>query len=207
MERAAFVIYLVVVVVSPLLFGGVHTYAYTLAFTGIFIASLLLIKSNIEKDSGMYRFRWLRSSLNPLFLFFFGYLIVQMIPMPDFLLVHLSPEAKVIGDMSIPPVSAADSATAKGHWYALAPYTYPVRMSLVRWIAYGFLFFGLVQTLNTRRRIEIATIVIIVLCCFETLYGIAQTYSGYGRIWWFKVAPREVIGTYLNRNHFAGLME
>jgi O-antigen ligase len=206
MEKAAFIIYLVVLVVSPLLFGGFHIYAYTLAFTGIFIASLLLIKSNIEKESGTYRFRWLRSSLNPMFIFFFVYLIVQMIPLPDFLLVHLSPEAKVIGDMSIPAVSTVDSATVKGHWYPLAPYTYPVRMSLVRWIAYGFLFFGLAQTLNTRKRIEIAVVVIVITGCFEALYGIMQTYSGSHRIWWYKHSA-DVSGTYINRNHFAGFME
>ncbi|MBW1674576.1 MAG: O-antigen ligase family protein [Deltaproteobacteria bacterium] len=50
---------------------------------------------------------------------------------------------------------------------------------------------------------------ILIIGCFEVLYGMAQTYSGSEHIWWYKkVAHRNVVsGTYLNRNHFAGLME
>ena len=36
-----------------------------------------------------------------------------------------------------------------------------------------------------------------------------QTFSGYDHIWWYQKAAHEdaVSGTYVNRNHFAGLME
>jgi O-antigen ligase len=82
-------------------------------------------------------------------------------------------------------------------------------MSLIRWIVYGLLFFGLIRSLNSQRRIEIAVATLLVLATFDTLYGIMQTYSGYGHIWWFKSSAygRDVGGTFLSRNLFAGLLE
>jgi len=56
LERAAFTLYLIALVLSPLLFGAVHTYAYTVASLGVLTGSLLLVKKNIRKEikSGVY---------------------------------------------------------------------------------------------------------------------------------------------------------
>ncbi len=201
-------LYLIAILVSPLFFGGIHTYAYTFAFLLILVAGLLVLRTNVVREGGTLHVRWPDTAMNPLFILLLVFLIFQMIPLPDFLLTRLSPDAKVAGDMSMPAVSVLDPAF-KGNWYALASYNYQVRMSLIRWIVYGVLFFGLVQTLNSRRRIEIAVVAILLLCCFETIYGIIQTYSGAGKILWFKYGgdSKSVNGTYLNRNHFAGLLE
>ena len=82
-------------------------------------------------------------------------------------------------------------------------------LSLVRWLTYGLFFLGFSRTLNTRKRIEKAVFAVLILGCFESLYGLIQTYSGHDHIWWYKkTAYRgDVSGTYVNRNHFAGLME
>lgn len=229
MIKTAFIIYLVVLVLSPLLFATVHTFAYTFTFLGILAATLLLLKSYIIKNVGQapssegrerfkkggfgtnfcsYQFRLPSTLMNPLYLVFLVFLIIQMIPLPGTLLVKLSPEAKIAGDMSMPAVSALAPSGITGRWHHLAPYIYPVRMSLVRWVVYGLLFFGLIQTMNSRRRIETAIIMVLAAGCFEALYGIIQTYSGQSHIWWFKslAGPRDVSGTYINRNHFAGFM-
>jgi hypothetical protein len=197
------------VIISPLFFGAIHTYAYTFAFLCIVSAGLLILRQNVVNVGGLLHFRWPATGMNPLLIFFILYLILQMTPLPSTLLAWLSPDSKVSGDMSHPAVAALEDATFKDSWYALAPYLYPVRMSLVRWIVYGLLFLGLTQTLNSRRRIETAIILIVILCCFETLYGIIQTYSSSGKVLWFKYrhGPKSVGGTYLNYNHFAGLIE
>jgi O-antigen ligase/uncharacterized protein (DUF2267 family) len=82
-------------------------------------------------------------------------------------------------------------------------------MSIIRFSFYGLFFLGLSQILNSQKRIELTIFLILITGCFETLYGLAQTYSGSGYIWWFKKLAyyRDVTGTYINRNHFAGLME
>jgi len=47
------------------------------------------------------------------------------------------------------------------------------------------------------------------LCCFEAVYGLIQVYSGSGHILWYKKTAyrQDVCGTYINRNHLAGLLE
>ena len=77
-EKAAFIIYLTVLVLSPLLFGAVHPYAYTMMAFGVLAAAVLLIIKNIQKDSrqGIYTFRVPRTSLNLLFVGMTAFLIV-----------------------------------------------------------------------------------------------------------------------------------
>ena len=209
MERVAFTIYLITLILSPLLFGAVSTYAYTIMSLGVLTGSLLLVKRNIRKDSksGVYRFSLLKTSINPLFFILLIFLFFQIIPLPDALMDLFSPEAGVVGQKSIPPSNVINPYNQNREWFSLSPYSYPVRMSIIRWTVYGLFFLGLTQMLNSRKRIELAIFVILVTGCFEALYGLIQTYSGSGHILWYKVHHDYVTGTYINRNHFAGLME
>ncbi len=211
MEKAAFYIYLIVLVISPLLFGAVHTYAYTIVFLGILVATALVLAENIGKDlgSGKYRFKFLKTDLNPLFLLLFIFLVFQTIPLPESILKYIFSESLVLGKKSLPASNAIIPEGQPELLFSLAPYSYPVRQSMIRWTAYGLLFWGLTQSLNSRKRIELAIFVILITGCFEALYGLIQTYSGSNHIWWFKKmsSSRDVCGTYINRNHLAGLME
>ena len=91
----------------------------------------------------------------------------------------------------------------------MAPYIFPVRLSIVRMVVYSMFFFGLVCVLNTRRRIETVVMVLLLLGCFETMYGFYQTFAGTDHVWWFKKTAYRgwLTGTYINRNHFAGWLE
>ncbi|RPJ21838.1 MAG: O-antigen ligase family protein [Desulfobacteraceae bacterium] len=82
-------------------------------------------------------------------------------------------------------------------------------MSMVRMTVYGLFFIGLAQMLTSTRRIRTAILCILLLGSFEALYGMIQTFSGNEHIWWVKKLfyRGDVTGTYVNRNHFAGLME
>ncbi len=209
MEKTAFIIYLGAIIFGVLFFGAIHTWVYTIVFLLVITASLLLLKSSVVKEKGHWHLKWIKSDLSPLFFAFVIYLIFQLVPLPGWLLHLISPEAKMDSDMAQPAVLALNPEALKGSWHALAPYFYPVRMSLVRWIVYGLFFFGLTRCLNSPRRINQAIITILLLGCFETLYGIVQTYSGYHHIWWYNNTSEThaVNGTYLNRNHYAGFME
>ena len=211
MERAAFTLYLITLVLSPLLFGAVHTYAYTIMSLGVFTGNFLLVKKNIRREikSGVYRFYFLKNSLNFAFLMLLIFLIFQVIPLPDPLLRFLSPEALVVGKKSLAASGAIISEGPIRHWFSLSPHYYPVRMSIIRWAVYVLFFLGLTQVLNSQKRIELTIFLVLITGCFEALYGLAETYSGSQHIWWYKKAAysRDVTGTYINRNHFAGLME
>jgi O-antigen ligase len=211
LDKAAFTLYLVVLVLSPLLFGAVHTYAYTIMSLGVFTGGLLLLKKNIRKEirSGVYRCYFLKNSLHLTFFILLIFLFFQVVPLPDALLRFLSPEAMVVGKKSLSASSTIISEGPIRHWFSLSPYNYPVRMSIIRWTVYGLFYLGLTQILNSRKRIEKAILLILIIGCFEALYGFLETYSEAGNILWMKKRDglQDVNGTYINRNHFAGLME
>ena len=211
MDKTAFKIYLITLVLSPLLFGAVHTYAYTIMSLGVLVGGLLLVIKNIQKDpkTKAYKVQFPRTSLNFAFLILLIFLVFQVIPLPDFLLEFLSPEAMVVAWKSLPASTTLISESPARDWFSLSPYYYPVRMSIIRWTVYMLFFLGLTQVLNSQRRIELTIFLILITACFEALYGLAEAYSGSGHIWWFKKMPHclDVTGTYINRNHLAGLME
>ena len=66
MERAAFVIYMIVLVLSILLFGAMHTYVYTLMSLRTLVATALVFWKNIRKDykTGGRFFRFPVTSFN-----------------------------------------------------------------------------------------------------------------------------------------------
>ena len=211
MEKAAFIIYFIILALSPLLFGAVHTYAYTIMSLGVLCGSLLLVITNIRKNpkSGVYQFEWPATSLNVVFYMLLVFLIIQLIPLPESLIKILSPEAWVARQKSLPASDIMTAEAQSGIWFALSSYAYPVRMSLIKWTVYGLFFLGLCRVLNSQKRIETAIFLILIIGCFETFYGLAETYSGSPHIWWFKkpLRSRAVTGTYINSNHFAGFME
>jgi O-antigen ligase len=211
MNRAAFTIYLIVLVLGPLLFGAVHTYAYTLMALCVLIGMLLITMDNIKKDpkTGQFRLRFLDMRLNIVFLLMVVFLIVQVIPLTDSLLALLSPTAEIVWGKSLPAWGIAEEGASSKEWFSLAPYVYPVRMSIVRFIVYGLFFFGLIQALNSQKRIERLIFLLLAMGCFEALYGLIQAYSGSPQVLWFKsITDRNAAtGTYVNRNHFAGFME
>ena len=211
MDKTAFNIYLITLVLSPLLFGAVHTYAYTIMSLGVLVGGLLLVIKNIGKDpkTKAYKVQLPNTSLNFTLLIFLAFLFFQIIPLPDFLLEFLSPEAMVVARKSLPASTALISESPVRDWFSLSPYYYPVRMSIIRWTVYVLFFLGLTQVLNSQRRIELTIFFILITACFESLYGLAEAYLGPGHIWWFKKMQHglDVTGTYINRNHLAGLME
>jgi O-antigen ligase len=210
-ETAVFRILLLTLAVSPLLFGAVHTYAYTFMSLGILVGSVLVVIINIRKSPGSshYSLQLPNSGLNLLFIVLLAFLALQAIPLPDSLLELISPEAHAVNQKGIPASASLLAGTPIKQWAALAPYYYPVRISLIRWTVYGLFFLALTHLLNSQKRIELTIALLLIVGCFEALYGLAMTYSGYNHIWWFKKIGlhRSVTGTYINRNHFAGLME
>ena len=205
LEKLAFIIYLAVLVVGPILFGAVHTYAYTLMFIGVLTATLLVMFSNIQKDplTGNLCFQFPAVGALPGICLGIAFCILQLIPLPMEIVEWISPKAAFFHRMAFP------EAIADGSWASLAAYAYPVRQSLVRFSVYGLLFLGMIQVLNTRKRIETAAAVLLTMMALESVYGIYQTYAGGHHILWYRNALNalDVSGTYINRNHFAGLME
>ena len=210
MEKTAYITYLTILILSILLFGAMHTYVYTLMSLGVLVGAILLVIKNIRKDhrSGAYQVRFPRTSLDVAFLVLLGFLILQITPLPGVVLRFLSPDAAIVWEKSWPAASLVGSGSKVESWLSLAPYHYPVRMSIIRLTVYGLFFLGLIRVLNSQKRIELTIFFIMAMGCFEALYGLIQAYSGSPQVLWYKyVTDRNAAsGTYINRNHFAGFM-
>lgn len=193
------------------MFAAMHTYAYTLMALGVLVGAVLLVIKNVKKDirDGEYQLRLPKTGLNFLFLVMILFLFFQIIPLPYFLIKLLSPSAWVVAEKSLAASSSVGQGSDVNAWFSLSPYVYPVRMSIVRFVVYGLFFLGLIQVLNSERRIVLTITLILVVGCFEALYGLIQAYSGSPHVLWFKsITDRKAAtGTYINRNHFAGFME
>ncbi|MFC1859906.1 hypothetical protein ACFL9U_18025 [Thermodesulfobacteriota bacterium] len=176
-----------VLLVSPILFGAVHTYAYTLMSMGILTASFLVLISNIKKSpqTGSYQLKIPKTSINFMFVVLLIFMIIQIIPLPASLIKTLSPAAWNVGQNSLPASRVVEDNIGRD-WIAFSQYYYPVRMSIVRFSVYGLFFLGFIQLLNSTKRIENTVLLILLLCCVEAIYGLVQTFSGSGYILWYK---------------------
>lgn len=202
---------MIALVLGVFLFGGIHAYAYTTVFVLILAGRFIQLIQSMEKEPGgnFFQVKLVKTPFDLFFVFLFAFFVFQIIPLPPQVLKIISPESLKIGLMSLPITQTAGSESNPAPWFSIAPYAHPVRLSLVRLTVYWLLFSGLVQILNSRKRINTIVIIILCTCCFESLYGIVQTFSGSEHIWWFKKEHYlgNVTGTYINHNHFAGLME
>lgn len=210
MEATAFYILMSVLVWSPLSFGAVPVAAHGLMSLGVFVATLLLLLTNVGKDrTGTWKIRYPVTSMSLLFLLLLFYLLFLLVPLPEPVLKFLSPEAWVVAQKSFPASQAVMEQGPIRSWSSITGYSHPVQVSLILWVTYGLFFFGFSMVLNTKKRIEAAIMIILILGCFEAIYGMVQTYSADHKIWWHQkmIHMADVTGTYVNRNHFAGLME
>ena len=210
MQRTALCLYCLAMVISPLLFASVHTYAYTLVFGLILVGSLFLVADCFAREhpGGRLGFVLPRTPLAFLFLIVIALIILQMCPLPEVLLSRLSPMAAKVNRMGVPPADLVAGQGENGLWSSLAPYLYPTRQALIRWTAYGLFFLGLVRLLSTERRLLTVASLLVAVACFEAIYGFFQAFSDHPGVWWAAgVTDRQAVtGTHLNRNHFAGYM-
>ncbi|MFO7964088.1 MAG: O-antigen ligase family protein, partial [Desulfobacterales bacterium] len=94
-----------------------------------------------------------------------------------------------------------------------SPITHNVHGTLrqaLKLLAYLTLFFLVLNTVNTKRRMDILLLAVIAMGLFEALYAVSQVFSLSPRVlWWQSRAGggRYASGTFIGSNHFAGYME
>ena len=88
-------------------------------------------------------------------------------------------------------------------------YPYLTKVELLRLAAYVLLFFLALQAFRTREDCRGFAWFLLVLAFTVGVFGIAQHYTFNGKLYWVRELPYGGIpfGPYVNRNHFAGLIE
>jgi putative inorganic carbon (HCO3(-)) transporter len=139
----------------------------------------------------------------PFFLkFFFAVFLavsaLQLIPLPPGVLKALSPRtASLYLDMGA------------GGWRPLSLAPALSFSELVHILFYGVFAFLVYRHVRTRRRLEAFTLTLLAVGVFESFYGLAELFGGSQRIFGFQRDYHlgSATGTFINRDHFAGLLE
>ncbi len=173
------------------------------------------------------RFGFVKTPLNMPFLIFVGIVLFQIIPLPISAIRFLSPETYEIYSNYLPAkedhnlkseIRNPKSETAPltlgeegrmGEWRTISVNPHSTRIELFKILSYVTVFFLIVNNFKTRREINYLILVIILVGCFEAVYGFCEYSTGNKNILF---TPRKynidrLAGTYVNPNHLAGLLE
>ncbi len=205
-----------VLVFAQLAFGGVHVWAYTVFEITVLLLFFLYICNHVlsrhRARKGLrgkvgITLQWVVSPLNIFFALIISLIVIQLIPLPPFIVKFVSPHTfeikKNVYELSSVP---GDSANA---WMNLSLYNFATCNELIKLLTYAALYFMIINTVRDRKRIKILIYVLVIMGLFQVLYGVAQTYSSSQKIWWWTndYGRGWVTGTYINRNHLAGFLE
>lgn len=184
---------------TPLFFGTVEF--WSLAIMEALCVSLFFL----------WVFRTLKTKTNVSFIeppllvpvgLLLGLSIIQIVPVPPSFLKVLSPETYRVYSENLSHAGALP-------WRTLSLYPHATLLEIVRLIAYVCIFFLTVQILKDRQTIARMTGVILISGTGSALLGIFQMILWNGKLLWFRELSHggTPFGPYVNRNHFAGLME
>lgn len=201
----------IAVALAPLAVGCVHIVAYSAMELLIFL--LLSLNLWVDGWSARHGKEWIREYrqrtvfLAIPFFVFLAIGLLQMIPLPSAFVEKVSPNTTALyaylGDFD-----AATDAT----WTPLSISLSATSSGLLKWMACIAAFFLAAMPPRGHgsepRRTGGFLAVFFFVGVFEAVYGLSLYSSGSHRLLWFATVRETncVTGTYVNRNHFAGLM-
>ena len=176
---------------GALAFGGVQSITYTIMELVIFGLLFMVLAQQTHQGE-------IRLPLPIWPMLFAGVVVLQLIPLPVTLVGRISPHR--LADISLFPQAT---------WAALSIYPHDTLLNLVKLLAYLSAFVLAAWATDYRKGRSVLVRGLILLGLFEAAYGIVQYLTGWQKIFTYtkKYDLEEATGTYINRNHFAGLLE
>src|SRR5947208_3628875 len=195
MDRILELILVLAIIGSTLAFGGVEPLTYSIAEVVLFLCVLLLLLKQTREGN-------VRLPL-PLWPVVFAFwVLVQVIPLPSRLIKVISPArfndlelgSLLSGSRTLDTLSLGPHDTAIG-W--------------IKFLAYAGAFVLAAYLFDTGRRKSMLIRGLVLIGCFEAAYGIVQYLTGWQKIFSYtkQFDLEDATGTYINHNHFAGLLE
>ena len=189
------------IVFSPLPAASVYEWSILV----IQLAVLLMLGAYILMTEKPQNNEFLTNSLKwpkVLFIGFFIFLVVQVFPLPKFLVKIFSPGSYAFQERFLP-----DFANLKLIGFSLIP-AHTLREGL-EILSYFLLGFIIIKTVTEWRQIVRIYYALIGMGVFQALYGLFELYNKNPRILFFEKMYHldSVTGTFVNRNHFSGYME
>jgi O-antigen ligase len=195
MTRKFEVFLALILVGSTFALGGVQPIAYSLAEILVFLIVILFFWR--QKRQGR-----IDLSLPVWPLLFVLWVALQMLPLPRAFLVAVS-QAHRLTSAWLAPIQHAS------FWGTLSIDSAATLLAFFKILAYVGVFVLAIQMFDSARRKNAIVTALIALGCFEAGYGILQFLLGWNKIFGY-TNPYDswvATGTYINRNHFAGLMD
>jgi O-antigen ligase len=178
---------------SVLAFGGVITTAYVLMEAGVVAAAILCFWR------GWQRIPRLAVLVLAVIV---GVPLLQLVPLPAGLTALVSPNRGLFAAQLLSPFSPPSA------YLALSLNPHATEAAVCKLIAYALAFLvGHKLAVRGRGSILLRTLVIVGL--FEACYGLVQYLAGWQYIFTYRkvFGIDDATGTYINHNHFAGLLE
>ncbi len=204
-RQPAFYCFLAALIFSPLAFGTVEVWSYAIMEMLVALGALLLLRSQRREASPLYR----TPAILPLLLLC-GWILLQTIPLPAAIVKLLSPEAYRIYTQALEPLGAGD-------WFPLSVHPRATFREFLRFSTYVAFYWLAVQLLTDHRLLKRSLAVIAALgaalaflVIIEFLTELLQYPLPHDKIYWLRTCTKGAgfpMGPYVNRNHYAGLME
>jgi putative inorganic carbon (hco3(-)) transporter len=134
---------------------------------------------------------------------FFVLILLQLIPVPDLIQKLISPTTAELYRSA----AKITGASAIIHPLSLDPFI--TFSKFLEYASYFMIFLVVVNTIKTRRHLQVILVAFFVSAVFQGVYGLYEFLSGNQQIFSYskKFNLDCVTGTFINRNHFAAYLE
>ncbi len=214
---------ILLIVFSPLAFGSVEAWAFSIIEIIVVFLTLIWfikiwIKSSLKnKDDKLssykFSFDYLKTPINLPIIIFIGFILLQIIPMPEFILKVVSPNTYEIYSESQNAINKIGNNEllhkSTVGFRSISLNRSATKNELYKIIAYALLYFLIVNNVNNYRKIRRIFTSIVIFAFSLSLFAIIQRITWNGKIYWFRVLRYggEPFGPYVNHNHYAGYIE
>lgn len=198
MTKIIFLIFTGILLFSPLAFGTVEPWSLTIMETLIFLALFLFFSIKAKrKESSLYEI----PGIIPLTCLLL-YMLFQLVPIPSGIMKIISPETYVLFQETL-------SFDKPIQWMTISINHKATIAEFFRIASYGAFYILTVQILTDKDLLKKVITVVVVFASMLSLFGILQHILSNDKIFWFRELTMggTPFGPYVNRNHYAGLME
>jgi len=190
-----------VIFVVPLLMGGRHAVGQlALTVLAVTAAWAWAVRQCLRRDA-----KWRPTATTPLVLIGLALVVLQIVPLPPWLLGRLSPATA-----DVLPLWSANAGTVAwfGYWHCISFTPSETLAGLVLFLDFVLLFVVAAQRIrhieDVERLLRWCALSAVVMASF----GIVQHLAGNGKFFWFYEHPfsdtcHGATGSFTNRNHFA----
>ena len=198
MTRGIFILFIFILIFAPLAFGTVEPWSLTIIEICSLLAFLLLLLGKLQsKETFFYE---IPGSIPLLCLL--ALIGIQLVPLPGSIIRIISPETYNIYKDTI-------FLYEPMQWVSLSINKKATLMEFLRVTAYIVFYVLTVQVLSKKDALKKTVTILTIFASLLSLFAILQHLLPNNKIYWIRelTLGGSPFGPYVNRNHYAGLME